>query len=205
MPLPKHILSTKKASVDGWYSRGYLPHFDREGLTQTVCSRLFDSMPQTILQAWQEELEHLPEEEYKLERRKRIDRYLDQGYGCCLLRDPQNADIVQNNWLHFDGVRYHLHAWVVMPNHTHILFTPLPGRDLSQIVHSWKSYTSHEINKAVGRSGKLWQEEPFDRFIRDAHHFDNAKAYIERNPVKAGLCKQPEDWPWSSAYWRVKE
>jgi REP element-mobilizing transposase RayT len=121
------------------------------------------------------------------------------------LRDDRVAEIVQNNWLHFAGERYTLHAWVIMPNHTHILYTPLPGWDLSQIVHSWKSYTAHKINKLLGRSGKLWQDEAFDRYIRDARHFDNALAYVENNPVKAGLCAKPEDWPWSSAHWRGQD
>jgi len=204
MPRLKRPTFPKKGSRDGWYSRGYLPHFDSEGQTQTVTSRLFDSMPQEVLEAWKEELADLPQQAYDLERRKRIDAYLDQGHGSCLLRDPQAADIVQNNWLRFDGERYQLHAWVVMPNHTHILFTPAPGWDLSRIAHTWKSYTAHAINKLLGRSGKLWQDEPFDRYIRDERHFANAVAYIENNPVKAGLCDRPEDWPWSSAYWRAK-
>ena len=204
MPFPKGDFFPKQESVDGWYSRGYLPHVDREGMTQLVCDRLWDSMPKEVLEGWRQELTQLSKEEYDLERRKRIDAYLDQGWGSCMLRDARAAEIVQNNWLHFAGDRYILHAWVVMPNHTHILFTPLPGWDLSRIVHSWKSYTAHKINKLFARSGKLWQDEPFDRYIRDARHFDNALAYVENNPVKAGLCEKPEDWPWSSAYWRSR-
>ncbi len=204
MPFPKGDFFPKQKSLDGWYSRGYLPHVDREGMTQLVCSRLWDSMPKEVLENWERELAQLPDAEYKVERRKRIDAYLDQGWGSCLLRDAQAAEIVQDNWLHFAGERYVLHAWVVMPNHTHILFTPRPGWTLSRIVHSWKSYTAHKIDKLFARTGKLWQDEPFDRYIRDARHFDNAMAYVENNPVKAGLCKKPEDWPWSSAQWRAR-
>lgn len=203
MPKPDRPTFPKSNAVDGWYSRGYLPHVDREGMTQLLCSRLFDSMPQEVLDEWKAELAHLPQDAYQVERRKRIDAYLDQGYGCCLLREPDVAKIVQDNWLHFAGSRYQLHAWVVMPNHTHILFTPLPGWDLSKIVHTWKSYTAHAINKRLKRSGKLWQDEPFDRYIRNQRHFDNAVAYIEKNPVKAGLCATPEAWPWSSASFRL--
>jgi putative DNA methylase len=204
MPFPKGDFFPKQESMDGWYSRGYLPHVDREGMTQLVCDRLWDSMPKEVLEGWRQELTLLSKEDYDLERRKRIDAYLDQGWGSCLLRDARAAEIVQNNWLHFAGDRYILHAWVVMPNHTHILFTPLPGWDLSRIVHTWKSYTAHKINQLLARSGKLWQDEPFDRFIRDARHFNNALAYVENNPVKAGLCDKPEEWPWSSAYWRSR-
>jgi REP element-mobilizing transposase RayT len=67
-----------------------------------------------------------------------------------------------------------------------------------------KSFTSHEANKILGRRGQFWMEEYFDRYIRDAKHFSNAIAYIENNPVKAGLCARPEEWPFSSAWWRVR-
>jgi len=70
---------------------------------------------------------------------------------------------------------------------------------MSKIVHSWKSFTAHECNKLLGRTGKFWEREPFDRYIRNQRHFWTAMAYIENNPVKAGLCKYPEDWWWSSA------
>jgi REP element-mobilizing transposase RayT len=184
----------------GWYSRGYLPHFDAEGKTQTVTFRLFDSMPLEILHRWEEEISSLPKKEHDLERRKRIDAYLDRGYGSCYLRDDRIAKIVQNSLLHFDGERYLLHAWVVMPNHVHVLYTPQTGWELSQIVHSWKSYTAKACNRALGRNGEFWQPEAFDRYIRDEKHFANAMSYIENNPVKAGLCDKPEHWQWSSAY-----
>ena len=71
---------------------------------------------------------------------------------------------------------------------------------MGKIVHTWKSYTAHECNKILARSGEFWQKESFDRYIRDENHFASAVAYIENNPVKAGLCKRPQDWKWSSAY-----
>jgi len=197
------VVSKAKAQAGGApgrYSRGYLPHIDAEGLTQTTIFRLFDSMPQETLNAWREELSSLPKKEYDLERRKRIDAYLDQGYGNCYLRDDRIAEIVQNALLHFDVERYFLHAWVMMPNHVHVLYTPKAGWELSQIAHSWKSYTANACNKALGRKGEFWQSEPFDRYIRDAKHFANAVSYIENNPVKAGLCDKPEDWRLRSAY-----
>ncbi len=200
--LERRIIVPKKLSLDGWHSRGYLPHFYGEGKTQNVCFRLFDSLPQEVLEAWRLELQHLPPEEYDLERRKRIDAYLDGGCGSCYLKDDRLAEIVQNALLHFDGYRYALHAWCVMPNHVHVLFTPQAGYDVGQIAHSWKSFTSNECNKLLGRTGSFWQKESFDRYIRDDRHFRNAVAYIENNPVKAGLCEKREDWRWSSARWR---
>ena len=90
-----------------------------------------------------------------------------------------------------------------MPNHVHTLFTPEPGWTLSQIAHSWKSYTASECNRVLTRKGEFWQREPFDRYIRNEQHYENAVSYIEHNPVKAGLCDKPEDWRWSSAYLRA--
>jgi REP element-mobilizing transposase RayT len=100
---------------------------------------------------------------------------------------------------HFDGDRYALHAWCVMPNHVHTLFTPQDDYKMSTIVHSWKSFTAHECNKLLGQTGRFWDREPFDRYIRNERHFRSTLAYIEENPVKAGLCNKPEDWLWSSA------
>ena len=90
-----------------------------------------------------------------------------------------------------------------MPNHVHTLFTPAAEFEMSGILHSWKSFAAHECNKFLRRSGRFWAREPFDRYIRNERHFHNALAYIEDNPVKAGLCEKPEDWPWSSARKRL--
>jgi putative DNA methylase len=198
----RRLLSKAKAQeigAQGWHSRGYLPHFDGGEIAQTVTFRLYDSMPQAVLEQWRAELAHLPEAEADRERRIRMDAYLDRGYGSCYMKEPRIAEIVQNALLFFEGERYALHAWVVMPNHIHVLFTPQAGHAMSAIAHSWKSFTAHECNKALNRTGEFWQREPYDRYIRDARHYANAVAYIENNPVKAGLCERPEAWPWSSA------
>ena len=184
-----------------WYARGYLPHLDGAE-TQHVCFRLFDSLPQHVLDEWRVELESLPPKEADLEQRKRLDAFLDSGYGSCYLRDERVAAAVQNALLFFDGARYTLHAWCVMPNHVHTLFSPLAEWRMSKITHSWKSFTASQCNKILGRSGTFWEKESFDRYIRNEQHFQNAVKYIENNPVKAGLCQQPADWRWSSAYQR---
>jgi hypothetical protein len=96
-------------------------------------------------------------------------------------RDPEIADSVQDSLLFFDGDRYNLQAWVVMPNDVHPLLTPSAGWELGQILHSWKSYTSSECNKLLGRKGDFWQTETFDRFVRDQRHYYNAISYIIRS------------------------
>ena len=145
------------------------------------------------------EFVHLSEKETEIERRRKIEEYLDRGYGSAWMNDPQIADKIQGAILYFEGERYCLGAWVVMPNHVHTLVTPREGWDLGQILHSWKSFTAKECNKLIGRTGEFWQTESFNRYVRDERHYYNAIAYIENNPVKAGLCEKAEDWPWSSA------
>ncbi len=121
------------------------------------------------------------------------------------LKEERVATMVQNSLLFHDGERYRLSSWVVMPNHLHFLATPCAGIELSEIQHSLKSYTAHEANKILGRTGQFWQVEAFDRFIRNHDHYIKTIAYIENNPVKAGLCRAPEEWPFSSAWFSVKK
>jgi REP element-mobilizing transposase RayT len=197
------LVLSKQENRDGWHSRGYFPHFDGERVTQHVSFHLFDSLPQSVLAHWRQELRLRPQQETDLELRKRIQEFLNRGYGSCFLRDDRLAAIVENALLCFDGQRYSLHSWCVMPNHVHTLFTPAKEFKRSEILHSWKSFTAHECNKLLLRSGRVWEREPFDRYIRNEQHFRNAVQYIENNPVKARLCERPEDWEWSSARRRL--
>ena len=180
------------------YHRTHLPHFEAGEVPQHVCFRLGDSLPQHLLQQWERELKGLPEAEHH--KRRRIEEALDQGHGACWLRRPEIAALVRDSLQYFDGVLYNLHAWVVMPNHVHVLVIPLDDHSLSGIAHSWKSYTAKQANKMLERNGKFWHEDYFDRFVRDDDHFEAIVNYIHLNPVKAGLCTNPEDWEWSSCY-----
>ncbi len=130
---------------------------------------------------------------------------LDQGYGACHLADDRIAALVQNALLHFDGERYRLSAWVLMPNHVHLLAAPLAGHSLSNMMHSIKSYTAQQANKILQRNGRFWFEDYFDRYIRNAKHFENAIGYVESNPVRAGLCNSPGEWRFGSACFRARE
>ena len=110
--------------------------------------------------------------------------------------------MVQQSLLKYDGLRYNLFSWVVMPNHSHSMFTRAEDWKLETLLKNHKSYTAHEANNILGRKGKFWMDEYFDRYIRTTEHFWNTLRYIENNPVKAGLCQKPEDWPFSSAWFR---
>jgi len=180
----------------GWHDRGYLPHFDAGSLPQFITFRLDDSMPQELLDEWR------PIAVTDAAFRKRIEAYLDSGHGSCWLRDKRVATMMQDALLFHKGSQYTLHAWVVMPNHVHVLLTPLEDVHLPTITHSIKSYTANEANKIIGQSGQFWQIESFDRYIRNSKHFVSVIRYIENNPVKARLCKSPEEWPFSSASFR---
>jgi len=182
-----------------------LPHWQQEDTWIFVTWRLADSLPKARLDAWKEERETWlafhPEpwdEDIEREYHERfsdaIDKWLDAGHGSCLLRDPSNAHIVTEALHHFEGDRYELAGFVVMPNHVHVLFRPLGDHVLSDIIHSWKRHCSREINKLEGRSGSLWQADYWDRLIRSQKHFDWVIRYIERNP-KNLLPDQFVLWP----------
>jgi putative DNA methylase len=188
-----------KQAGNGWHSRGYFPHFDGQLVTQHITFGLFDCLPQHVLNRWRNELRSSAPKEAAVELRARVQEHLDRGIGACFLREPRIAEAVECSLLFFDQQRYVLHAWCVMPNHIHALFTPMESHDMESILHSWKSFSAKECNRLLRRSGAFWQRETFDRFIRNARHYQNALRYIENNPVKAGLCGRPEDWQWSSA------
>lgn len=188
----------------GWHSRGYLPHFDGGELAQFITFRLIDSLPRDILIRWKEELKFEENAHAASIMRRRVEAYLDQAHGDCHLRNPEIASMVQSSLLFHDQEKYRLVAWVVMPNHVHMLCTPNAGHDLASIMHSVKSFTSNEANKMLSRTGRFWQKEYFDRYIRNARQFANTVAYIENNPVKANVCQSPEDWEFSSAWFRKR-
>ncbi len=184
----------------GRYSRGYLPHYDLGGVTQFLTYRLADSLPQNVLENLRLQVERklITDREMLIS----IEKYLDQGIGNCYLRQTKIAEMMEENLRRFDGVNYKLYAWVIMPNHVHLLLTPKEGYSLSEIVHSCKSYTSNQANKILNRTGRFWFPEPFDRFMREYEHFEKTFNYLENNPVKAGLCEKQSDWRFSSAWHR---
>ncbi len=185
-----------------WHSRGYLPHFEGGERIQSATLRLYDSVPLDVIKRWETELRD--DDDFDSALRQRIDAYLDQGFGKCYLRKPPIAAMIQESLLFHDNGKYRLIAWVIMPNHLHFLFVPINDNSLSSIMHSIKSYTANEANKLLSRSGKFWQKEYFDRYIRDDDHFSNVVNYIAMNPVKSGLCKNASDWQFSSASYYKK-
>ncbi len=178
----------------GWYSRGYLPHLDTPNLLQSITFRLADSLPKAVIKRISDATEHSD-----VERRRHIEQYLDAGYGTCWLRRPDIARICEEALLYFDGERYWLLAWAVMPSHVHVLIETRSGYSLAKVVKSWKTFTAGESNRRLQRSGGFWARDYFDRYIRDDRHLLAVTEYIENNPVKAGLVAKAEEWPFGSA------
>jgi putative transposase len=178
----------------GWTTRGYLPHFDKPGTLQMLTFRLHDAMPASRQREWEELLAI----ESQRDQRTKIEAYLDKGHGSCVLRNPRAAAAVEEVLLHSDGRHYRLAAWVVMPNHVHVL-VELWDLPLGPLLRAWKGASANAVNKLLARNGTLWQREYWDRYVRDEDHFRKAQHYIEWNAVKAGLVKTPPDWPFGSA------
>jgi REP element-mobilizing transposase RayT len=199
-----------KQGFRGWHERGYLPHRDEPGLTQFVTFHLADSFPESLRSEW----EHFSKIGDDREQRKQIEAYMDKGRGECHLRQPEIAKLVEDNFRQFSAeccgsqsrapgapARYELRAWVVMPNHVHVLFK-VGTVSMAEIVGAWKKHTGRLANKLLGKQGAFWAEDYFDVFMRDAEHELQTVHYIENNSTKAKLVLNPKDWPWSSARFR---
>ncbi len=193
------IEPSDKRQMPIWHCRGKFPHREYK-LLQFISYRLYDSVPQKVIEAWKEELkvtEMTMSNDPRVEiLRKRIDKYEDAGYGQCFLQDPRIASMIQENLFHFNGVRYNVLNWCIMPNHVHVLIEVKEGWTLSTIMHGWRSYTAHQANIILGRTGDFWMDEYFDRYIRDEKHLETVVNYIDNNPVKAGLVDEAHKWPW---------
>jgi REP element-mobilizing transposase RayT len=185
------------------YSRGYVPHIDDPGLSQLVTFRQDDSVPARLLRMYSNTVEAAVGAETKHEKQTRVlahmEKYLAKGRGTCRLRDPRAAAIVEGALRYHERSDYRLIAWVVMPNHVHIVLRRARHVSLATIVRRWKSWTARRINEMSGRTGRLWQREWVDRWLREEDALWSAIKYVELNPVAAGLCKHPLDWPFSSA------
>jgi REP element-mobilizing transposase RayT len=173
--------------------RHNLPHWQQDDVWISVTWRLADSVPQSKLDQWKEQrdiwLAHHPqpwdaatEAAYHERFTREIEEWLDAGHGKCLLRKPANSRIVAEALHFFDGERYRLASYVVMPNHVHVLFSPAEHHQLAEILHSWKRHSSLLINQQENQTGTLWQADYWDRLVRSEEHFDWVVRYIAENP-----------------------
>jgi putative transposase len=169
-----------------------LPHYHAIGQAMFLTWRLHGSLPKGRT---------FPSATTSGEAFLAMDRILDQAItGPLYLRQPEIARMIVEAIHYRDGPlpHYHLHHFVVMANHVHLLITPrLP---VSKLMQSLKRFTARESNKILGHTGQpFWQDESYDRVVRDETEFRRIARYIETNPVKAGIAVTPEEFPWSSA------
>ncbi|MGJ8696297.1 MAG: REP-associated tyrosine transposase [Verrucomicrobiaceae bacterium] len=185
---------------------GKPPHWQQDDSWIFITWRLFDSIPQALLKGWKKRQEIWHQHHPKPWDKKtealfhktfsgKMERWLDQGLGSCLLRHPGIANIVTETLHHDHDKLYHLDSFVIMPNHVH-LFVRLQDPPLEKLMQTFKSVSAHRINKHLNRSGKVWQKNYWDRLLRSEAHYHKVRNYIPANPVKAKL--SPDDfllWP----------
>jgi REP element-mobilizing transposase RayT len=210
------------------FRRRHLPHYDVARGTYFITTCLAGSIPTVGLASLRRQAEirsraprpaGLTPAAWKrmngLEAFAASEQWLDRHPAVRWLADGRLAAAVQAELLREAGVRYELHAFVIMPSHVHLLFTPLAvwgderdaagrwGGPRTSIMKAFKGRTALACNRILGRSGPFWQSESYDRVVRDEKTFAKIVDYIEHNPVKAGLCTRAEGWEFSSACVKV--
>jgi type I restriction enzyme R subunit len=186
-------------------TRRKLPHWSQKRVVYFVTFRLSDAVPKAILSQWAERKElwlrahpepHDEEERREYHRRFTwtFHKFLDAGHGACLLADRAVSEIVGDALRFFDGERYQLGTWVVMPNHVHAVFQAMDAWQPREILHSWKSFTARKMNKARKSEGQVWQHESYDRIVRSAEELARIETYIRDNPKKAGVEVHHASW-----------
>ena len=187
-----------------------LPHWSQAGTVCFITWRTIDSIPKSVLNRWhadreewlrrhgidsrgsdwKSQVQQLPPKlraEFGRAFSDRWHRHLDACHGACVLRDPANAKIVGDCLLKFDGERYELTDFVVMPNHVHLLAAFVDEAGMLAQCESWKHFTAREINRQLGASGHFWQQDGFDHLVRSPDHFDAFRRYIANNGPNARL------------------
>jgi REP element-mobilizing transposase RayT len=186
----------------------HLPHWTLEGAIYHVVFRLADSLPADVLARFRAEREALVHaaklagaSPVDLAARlralfsQRIESVLDGGLGACWFARHDLAALAADSLRKFDGTRYALHAWCVMPNHVHALVQPQDSHELPDILKSWKGFIARESNRRLSRPGEFWQPEYYDHLIRSEAELAQTVRYIQSNPSQAGLPNWPWVWP----------
>ena len=206
--------------------RRNLPHLQPKGATFFVTFRLAGSLPETLVDQWRQErkwLAHLKQAnpnhfarvELDFERTwfAKFESVLDGGScGPLWLKNEGIADQIAESLHYRDGTVYRLDAFSIMPNHSHVVFKPLPCSNvlsaginqtdqnyysLASIMQSLKGFTAHACNRLLQREGEFWAHESYDHYIRDQEEWDRVVAYVVNNPVKAGYVNEWQEWKWN--------
>ena len=173
---------------------GKLPHWSQDGTLQFITMRMCDSLPGEVLADLKARrdsfLSHNPRPwayevamEYQKVIGSRYMAFLDRGYGECILKHPQAREIVGEAISYHEGLSFEVLSYVIMPNHLHLLARFDATVEISEVIASIKRFTTNRINRMFDRGGKLWQDEYYDRIIRNPTHLDNCLGYIRSNPL----------------------
>ena len=187
----------------------FRPHWSQAGAVVFITFRTHDSIPRAVLQKWEREkqawlrrrghsdtdhwsviIPKLPEKDrvdFQKEFHRCREDFLDTCHGRCLLRRPELAQIVADALLHFDGERYRMGDFIVMPTHVHLLAAFATTEAMARQCDSWLHYTAFQINRTIGERDKFWQQEPFDHLVRSLEQYEYLLQYIAYNPRKARL------------------
>ena len=209
MPEPNRLGELFDPKAELLISEHFRPHWSQAGAVVFITFRTADSIPREVLDRWEREkqdwmrrhdcsmnrhwskvlptLEPKLRDQFKKEFNRCREDFLDTCHGECILRKPEIASIVAETLLHFDGERYRMGDFIVMPNHVHLLAAFASEDVLVAQCDSWMHYTARKINLAMGRKGKFWQQEPFDHLVRSPEQETYLRKYIRNNGVKAGL------------------
>lgn len=195
MPTEPEFLNPRR-EVDAHERR--LPHWSQGQVAVYVTWRLGDALPVELRARWRGEREEWLklhprpwsaeiEEEYHATFPDRFDAWLDAGMGSCALRRHDVRSLVEATLLFRHDLDYSIHDFVIMPNHVHVLFSATGAMSWEQIVSTWKRVSAHRINRLLKRAGPLWQEEVWDRLVRNERHFAACSNYIRENPARAKI------------------
>lgn len=197
------------------FYRRHLPHWQPQDAVFFVTFRLKNSLPYEIIESLKEERERAFRNLFDDQRYfERWEEYLNMtDYGPRWLSQPEIADMVKEALHYRDGKVFDLHAYCIMPNHVHVVFEPLSRSEwhsdllksdghsdllpLNKILQSLKRRTARQANIILGREGAFWQDESYDRVIRNSEEYIRIINYVLENPVKAGLVSQWNQWQWT--------
>ncbi len=180
------------------FHKGNLPHWQQPGACYFVTFRLADSLPASLLGQWREEREiwlrlnpppwsAKQQGDYEKRFIEREEDWLDAGHGACHLRDVRLQRLVSQSLVKFDGVRYDLDAYVIMPNHVHLIWQLHAETTLPKELKGLKGATARACNSELGLAGYFWMDESYDRIVRNAEELAAFRRYVGDNPVKARL------------------
>ncbi len=210
------------------FYRRNLPHYQPPNGVFFVTFRLDGSLPREVVQRLKEERDagerrigsmirpatrSTKWREFQSAYFEKFDTLLDgDSRGPLWLREREVASIVAGAIRYYDGSRYEVFAYTIMPNHVHLVCQLLPESAsvrylsvdqpsapyiLTSILQGIKKYSAGHANKVLGRTGRFWQAESYDHLIRDGEELEKLLKYVVNNPVKAGLCVEWEAWPWT--------